>query len=92
MSLGLAPLIVQILLDAVELINREGASVILVEQFVHKALRHAQRAYVLAKGEVVLEASPRSPLRAVPAVLRQRARSRRMRPVREKRDMKRFRS
>jgi len=56
MSLGLAPLIVQILFDAVEHINGEGASVILVEQFVHKALRHAERAYVLAKGEVVLDA------------------------------------
>jgi len=56
MSLGLAPLIVQILFDAVEQIHSEGASVIIVEQFVHKALRHAQRAYVLAKGEVVLEA------------------------------------
>ncbi|MBI2169253.1 MAG: ABC transporter ATP-binding protein [Actinobacteria bacterium] len=56
MSLGLAPLIVQILFDAVEQIHREGSSVILVEQFVHQALRHAQRAYVLGKGEVVLEA------------------------------------
>lgn len=55
MSLGLAPLIVEILFEAVEEIHRQGKSVVIVEQFVHQALRHAQRAYVLAKGEVVLE-------------------------------------
>ncbi|HVM41798.1 MAG TPA: ABC transporter ATP-binding protein, partial [Acidimicrobiia bacterium] len=57
MSLGLAPLIVQILFDAVEAIHGEGKTVIIVEQFVHKALKHAQRAYVLGKGEVVLEST-----------------------------------
>ncbi len=56
MSLGLAPMIVQTLFDAVERIHAEGKSVIIVEQFVHKALKHSQRAYVLSKGEVVLEA------------------------------------
>lgn len=54
MSLGLAPMIVSTLFDVVERINQEGTSVIVVEQFVHLALRHSHRAYVLAKGEVVL--------------------------------------
>jgi branched-chain amino acid transport system ATP-binding protein len=57
MSLGLAPMVVATLFDAVEQIHAEGASVIIVEQFVHLALRHSQRAYVLAKGEIVLEAN-----------------------------------
>jgi branched-chain amino acid transport system ATP-binding protein len=68
MSLGLAPLIVQTLFDAVLAVQAEGTSVIIVEQFVHKALKHAQRAYVLAKGEIVLEA-PSEQLRNDPNLL-----------------------
>jgi len=57
MSLGLAPLVVKTLFDVVERINAEGTSVVIVEQFVHLALRHSHRAYVLSKGQVVLEAA-----------------------------------
>jgi branched-chain amino acid transport system ATP-binding protein len=53
LSLGLAPLIVSQLFDVLEAVNREGTAVLLVEQFVHMALQHTHRAYVLAKGEVV---------------------------------------
>jgi len=55
LSLGLAPLIVAQLFDILEAVNREGTSVLLVEQFVHLALKHTSRAYILQKGEVVLE-------------------------------------
>lgn len=55
LSLGLAPKIVELLFEIIEAINREGTAVLLVEQFVHMALEHTHRAYVLAKGEVVLE-------------------------------------
>jgi branched-chain amino acid transport system ATP-binding protein len=55
LSLGLAPIVVQQLFEAVAEVNREGTAVLLVEQFVHLALQHTSRAYVLAKGEVVLE-------------------------------------
>ena len=55
LSLGLAPIIVTQLFDAIVEVNREGTAVLLVEQFVHMALRHTARAYVLGKGEVVLE-------------------------------------
>lgn len=55
LSLGLAPIIVTQLFDAIVQVNREGTAVLLVEQFVHMALRHTARAYVLGKGEVVLE-------------------------------------
>ena len=55
LSLGLAPIVVRQLFDAIAQVNREGTAVLLVEQFVHMALRHTARAYVLGKGEVVLE-------------------------------------
>lgn len=54
-SMGLAPLIVGQLFDAIKEVNRAGTAVLLVEQFVHLALQHTSRAYVLAKGEVVVE-------------------------------------
>ncbi len=54
-SMGLAPIIVTQLFEAIEDVNRAGTAVLVVEQFVHLALQHTNRAYVLAKGEVVLE-------------------------------------
>lgn len=54
LSLGLAPKIVALLFEILEAINRDGTSVLLVEQFVHMALAHTDRAYVLSKGEIVL--------------------------------------
>jgi branched-chain amino acid transport system ATP-binding protein len=53
LSLGLAPMIVEQLFDVLRTVNAEGASVLLVEQFVHMALANTDRAYVLAKGEIV---------------------------------------
>ncbi|HEX2039704.1 MAG TPA: ABC transporter ATP-binding protein [Acidimicrobiales bacterium] len=55
LSLGLAPMIVRQLFEILDGVNKEGTSVLLVEQFVHMALAHTHRAYVLYKGEVVLE-------------------------------------
>jgi len=55
LSLGLAPLIVADLFAVLREVNGTGTSVLIVEQFVHLALRNTNRAYVLAKGEVVLE-------------------------------------
>ena len=57
LSLGLAPIIVQQLFVILRDINAEGTAVLIVEQFVHMALENTDRAYVLAKGEVVLEDS-----------------------------------
>jgi branched-chain amino acid transport system ATP-binding protein len=54
LSLGLAPMIVNQLFDLLTEINAEGTAVLLVEQFVHLALRHTSRAYVLSKGQVAL--------------------------------------
>jgi branched-chain amino acid transport system ATP-binding protein len=52
LSLGLAPAVVQELLESVRNINATGAAVVLVEQSVNVALTLADRAYFLEKGEV----------------------------------------
>ncbi len=43
------------LFDIIRDVNAEGTAVLIVEQFVHMALENTDRAYVLTKGEVVLE-------------------------------------
>ncbi len=53
-SMGLAPLVVQEVMQWVQEINREGITVLLVEQNARQALRIAHRAYVLETGRVVL--------------------------------------
>ena len=57
LSLGLAPLVVDHLLDLITEINRKGTTVLLVEQDVQVALEHAHRGYVLETGRIV-QASP----------------------------------
>jgi branched-chain amino acid transport system ATP-binding protein len=54
LSLGLAPKVVEQLIDVVQQINREGTALILVEQDVLVALDVANRAYVLENGRIVL--------------------------------------
>jgi branched-chain amino acid transport system ATP-binding protein len=57
-SLGLSPLIVSEMFNAVRRINAEGTAVLLVEQNVAMALRVADRAYVLEQGRMVAEGTP----------------------------------
>jgi len=52
LSLGLAPTIVEQLLEIVRAIHRQGCTIILVEQSVNVALTIAERAYFMEKGEV----------------------------------------
>jgi branched-chain amino acid transport system ATP-binding protein len=55
-SIGLAPVLVQRVLDTVLAINRRfGTAIILVEQNIKTALRMASRAYVMKSGRIVLE-------------------------------------
>ncbi len=54
-SLGLAPKFVSEVFDAIQKINHEGASVLLIEQNAKKALAIADYAYVLEHGKIVLE-------------------------------------
>jgi branched-chain amino acid transport system ATP-binding protein len=53
-SLGLAPILVHTIFESIEAINKEGASVLLVEQNANAALKHSHRAYVLETGTVTL--------------------------------------
>src|ERR1700736_5015313 len=54
LSLGLAPKVVDTLIDVVQQINRQGTALLLVEQDVLVALDAANRAYVLENGRIVL--------------------------------------
>jgi branched-chain amino acid transport system ATP-binding protein len=58
-SLGLAPLLVKEIFRIVQAINRQGATILLVEQNVRHALEIAQRAYVLETGRLVLSGGGR---------------------------------
>jgi len=68
MSLGLAPLVVRRLMQAVERIVSEGIGVLLIEQFTPVALRLADRAYVINRGRIRFDGAS-AELRANPAVL-----------------------
>jgi ABC-type branched-subunit amino acid transport system ATPase component len=57
MSLGLAPLLIEGLMDTIGLLNQEGMTILLVEQDVQGALERASRGYVLETGRIVLEGS-----------------------------------
>jgi branched-chain amino acid transport system ATP-binding protein len=53
--MGLSPILVREIFSIVEEINRQGTSILLVEQNAWMALGIARRAYVLETGSVVLE-------------------------------------
>ncbi len=57
-SQGLAPLIVKHLAEIIQEINREGVTILLVEQNALMALELADRVYVMDKGEIVYEGKP----------------------------------
>jgi branched-chain amino acid transport system ATP-binding protein len=54
-SMGLAPLLMMSVFDALKGINQEGTTILLVEQNARLALRFAGRGYVLENGNLVLE-------------------------------------
>jgi branched-chain amino acid transport system ATP-binding protein len=54
-SFGLAPILVQQMFEMIEQINKQGVTVLLVEQNVRAALELAQRAYVIENGRIVGE-------------------------------------
>jgi branched-chain amino acid transport system ATP-binding protein len=58
-SLGLAPIIVEKVLDTVRTINEEGVTILLVEQNIHDSLNVADRGYVLEEGKIILEGKSR---------------------------------
>lgn len=54
-SLGLAPLIVKGIFDIIKEINKEGVTILLIEQNANMALRIADKAYVLETGMITME-------------------------------------
>lgn len=54
-SQGLMPIIIPKILEVIEEINREGVTILLVEQRVKEALELAKRGYILQNGRIVLE-------------------------------------
>jgi branched-chain amino acid transport system ATP-binding protein len=66
-SMGLAPILVQQIFEILREINRQGTTVLLVEQNANMALKLANRAYVLETGNVVLS-GPSKEVAASPEV------------------------
>jgi len=56
-SFGLAPILVQQMFEMIEKINKQGVTILLVEQNVQAALELAHRAYLLENGRIVGEGS-----------------------------------
>lgn len=53
-SLGLAPVVVQIIFDVIKKLHQQGVTILLVEQNARKALQVADRCYLMETGRVVL--------------------------------------
>jgi branched-chain amino acid transport system ATP-binding protein len=66
-SLGLAPLVVHTIFEAIDEIKSKGTTILLVEQNAHAALKHSDRAYVLETGRIVME-GPSKELAADPRI------------------------
>lgn len=58
-SLGLAPIVVDAIFEFLARITAEGTSLLLVDQFVARALAMASHAYVLNRGQIVFSGTPK---------------------------------
>ncbi len=67
-SLGLSPLFVQQIFDAIGRLRAEGLTILLVEQMAAQALALADHAYILERGRVTLD-GPAAVIREDPAVM-----------------------
>jgi len=54
-SLGLAPRVVETVFEALDVLNKKGVTILLVEQNVTKTLQMVDRGYVLERGRIVIE-------------------------------------
>ncbi len=57
-SLGLAPVAIDVLYEALRAVNAAGVAILLVEQSVHRSAALADRAYVLERGRVSYDGNP----------------------------------
>jgi len=60
LSLGVAPVVLDDIFRSLSDLARNGAGLLIVEQYVSRALAIAQRAYVLSRGAIVFDGSPRT--------------------------------
>ena len=67
-SLGLSPLLIQQVFEAIGRLRAQGLTILLVEQMAAQALALADRAYVLERGRITLE-GPAAAVREDPAVI-----------------------
>jgi branched-chain amino acid transport system ATP-binding protein len=58
-SLGLAPILVEKVLDTIRKINEDGVTILLVEQNIRDSLNIANRGYVLEEGKIIIEGEGR---------------------------------
>jgi branched-chain amino acid transport system ATP-binding protein len=56
-SMGLAPVLVEAIFETIHQLNREGTTILLIEQNAAKALQVARRGYVIETGQIVLQDS-----------------------------------
>lgn len=68
LSLGLSPKVVSQLMPRLQDLREKGASVLLVDQNIHQALRVADRVYILANGRIAFSGAP-AQLRADPDLM-----------------------
>ena len=54
-SLGLAPIVVNLLFEIIQSLNKDEVTILLVEQNVHQTLETADYAYVLQTGRLMME-------------------------------------
>jgi branched-chain amino acid transport system ATP-binding protein len=59
-SMGLAPIIVEKVLDTLQKINEDGVTILLIEQNIRDSLNIANRAYVLEEGKIIKEGEGRA--------------------------------
>jgi branched-chain amino acid transport system ATP-binding protein len=62
-SMGLAPMLVELIFESVKQLNKEGITILLVEQNAKKALKVSNRAYVLQTGQITLSGTGRELLK-----------------------------
>ncbi|MBC8417761.1 MAG: ABC transporter ATP-binding protein [Desulfobacterales bacterium] len=62
-SLGLAPVMVKLMFEIIQALNREGVTILLVEQNVHQTLEIADHVYVLRTGRMELSGGGKDLLR-----------------------------
>jgi branched-chain amino acid transport system ATP-binding protein len=72
LSLGLAPVVVDMVYEGLEAINRNGTAMLVVEQQIDRALKLASKALVLDRGRVAYDGSPAGAASAVDQLLSRR--------------------